>query len=576
MEKDLTHTRLALASLLGAVLLLIACRPQKEYFPGEASDAIVVDQIGYEPGTQKQALLRMDAATFQLTTLEGEVVFEGEPSGAKAWSLSGDTVRIADFSAFETPGTYRVTVPGKAVSAPFEIGSNLYRSLASAALKSYYYARCGADIPETYGGKWHRKGGHPDTLVLVHASAADEHRPEGTPIASPGGWYDAGDYGKYIVNSSITTWTLLMSAALNGAFHEEQNLNIPESGDMLPDILNEALVNLSWMMTMQDPHDGGLYHKLTTKAFDGFIMPDATSAQRYVVQKSTPASLDFAATMAAASRVLKQHGLTDLAGEMEDRAVRAWAWAEEHPDVFYRQPEDISTGAYPDSSLVDERFWAASELYLTTGENRYKEVLLDQYAPPVTPKWDVVNTLGAISLLTSEKRGEFGAFEHDFLAYAARLIQRETSNPYRISTDAFAWGSNSDVANDGMLKLVAFQLSNDAAYVASARNDLHYLLGRNATAYCFVTGFGSKSPRHPHNRIMAADGIDDPIPGYLVGGPNTIVLTDCEPEHVSRSSYPAASYTDTQCSYSTNETAINWNAPLVFLSSGISNLPGAD
>jgi endoglucanase len=123
-----------------------------------------------------------------------------------------------------------------------------------------------------------------------------------------------------------------------------------------------------------------------------------------------------------------------------------------------------------------------------------------------------------------------------------------------------------------MLKLVAFFLTGDAAYAASARNDLHYLLGRNATGYCFVTGYGSKSPRHPHNRIMAADGVDEPIPGFLVGGPNTVVLTDCEPENVVRSNFPAASYTDTQCSYSTNETAINWNAPLVFLSSGISSL----
>ena len=572
MDTNTSRTRFALASLMGAMLLSQACDRPKENLPNGSSGDILIDQIGYEPGTEKLALLTTDSERFVVTTLEGDVVFEGETSGPQYWDLSGDTVRIADFSALVTPGTYRISVPGKALSAPFEIGNHLYRNLADAALKSYYYARCGTDIPETYGGKWHWKGGHPDTLVLVHASAADQHRPEGTSISSPGGWYDAGDYGKYIVNSSITTWTLLMSAALNREYHQQQNLNIPESEDEVPDILNEALVNLNWMMTMQDSNDGGLYHKLTTKAFDGFIMPDATTAQRYVVQKSTPASLDFAATLARASRLLEQNGMTDLAGQMQARAQNAWSWAEEHPEKYYRQPEDFSTGAYADTSLVDEWFWAASELYLSTGDEKYKEKLMGLYTPPVTPKWDVVNALGVISLLTSDRRGEFREYERDFLAYVDGMLRKERSNPYRISTDSFAWGSNSDIANDGMLKLVAFFLTGDAAYAGSARNDLHYLLGRNATGYCFVTGYGSKSPRHPHNRIMAADGVDEPIPGFLVGGPNTVVLTDCEPENVVRSNFPAASYTDTQCSYSTNETAINWNAPLVFLSSGLSRL----
>ena len=135
--------------------------------------------------------------------------------------------------------------------------------------------------------------------------------------------------------------------------------------------------------------------------------------------------------------------------------------------------------------------------------------------------------------------------------------------------EEFAWGSNSDVGNDGMLKIIAYDLTADQRYLKAAQNDLDYLLGRNTTGYCFVTGFGSQSPLKPHNRIMAADGIEAPIPGYIAGGPNTIVPNDCEPEIVDRSTFPAASYADVQCSYSTNETAINWNAPLVFLSSGL-------
>lgn len=561
-----------LAVILGAALLSNACNQVRKDFSSAYANDILINQIGYEAGTQKQALLRIAANAFSLINQEGVVVFEGKTTAPKFWDLSGDTVRIADFSKFDKPGTYRLLVRENIVSHPFEIGEKLYSRLADAALKSYYYARCGEDILEPYGGKWHWQGGHPDTNVVVHTSAADKYRPEGTPITSHGGWYDAGDYGKYIVNSSITTWTLLLSAGLNGEYHEGQDLNIPESENEIPDVVDEALVNLKWMMTMQDPNDGGTYHKLSTKDFDGFLMPEETSKQRYVVQKSTPAALDFAATMAAASRILEEYGITDLADQMKASAIKSWLWAEKHPEVYYIQPEDISTGAYKDTSLVDEWFWASSELYLLTGEKKYKEILLDTYQGPVTPKWDVVNSLGVISLLTSGKREEFQDLEQDFLAYADGMLQKEKSSSYLISTDAFAWGSNSDVANEGMLKLVAFLLTKDSAYGSSARNDLHYILGRNATGYCFVTGYGSKSPLHPHNRIMAADGIEAPIPGYIVGGPNTIVLTDCEPEDIERSPYPAASYTDTQCSYSTNETAINWNAPLVFLSSGINIL----
>lgn len=533
-----------------------------------AKDHILINQIGYPVDAPKKALVRIDGEEFILKNTAGSIVFNAPLGDRKYWELSGDEVAVADFSSFTVPGEYTLCV-NERCSYPFEIGTNLYDEIADAALKSYYYARTGVNIEPKYGGKWSYEAGHPDTKVFVHASAADANRPEGSMISSPGGWYDAGDYGKYIVNSSITTWTILQSLRTFVQYHTEQNLNIPESDNAFPDILDEALVNLTWMMTMQDPNDGGLYHKLTTKNFDDFIMPAATTKPRFVVMKTTSATLDFASTMAMASRTLESYGLSDLAGTMEKAASDAWNWAIANPDVFYVQPDDISTGAYEDTSFVDEWFWASAEMYLLTGETQFKEKMMEFYQEPITPKWDVVNALGVISLLTSDRRSEFAEIEEDFIAYADLMLEKEKTSPYYISTDQFAWGSNSDVANDGMLKLIAFKLTGDEKYVASAQNDLDYLLGRNATGYSFVTGFGDKTPLDQHNRIMGADGIEEPIPGYISGGPNTIVLTDCEAQGVIRSTFPAASFTDTQCSYSTNETAINWNAPFVFLSTGL-------
>lgn len=536
------------------------------------SDAILLNQVGYPTNAAKKALIRSDADRFEIKDSDGKTVYTGTLSSSSFWELSGDAVSIADFSEIKDKGAYVLCINDADCSAPFEIGDALYEDLADAALKTYYYSRVGVDIEEEFGGKWNWKAGHPDTEVMIHASAADENRPEGIILSSPGGWYDAGDYGKYIVNSSITTWTILQSYILNTEYHQNQNLNIPESGNDVPDILDEALVNLKWMMTMQDPSDGGLYHKLTTKNFDGFKMPDETTAQRYFLQKSTSATLDFASTIATASRIYKENGFPSLATKMKEQAKSAWNWALKNPDVFYNQPGDVSTGAYPDTSLVDEWFWASAEMYVLTGENKYKTSMMKYYEKPITPKWDVVNALGVISILTSDKRSEFKSMEKDFIAYADHMLEKEASSPYLISMNQFAWGSNSDVANDGMLKLVAYQLTGDKKYVASAQNDLDYILGRNATGFSFVTGFGDKTPLDQHNRIMGTDGIDEPMPGFISGGPNTIVLTDCEAQGVVRSEFPAASFTDTQCSYSTNETAINWNAPLVFLTSGLESL----
>lgn len=563
-------------SFLSLLFLGVGVTACVKNVPSTVSENILINQVGYPTLSEKKALIRSDASNFVLKDTNGKTVFNGTIGDYQYWDLSGDSVRIADFSDFSKPGDYQLCINDTLCSNIFRIGEEIYKELADAALKSYYYARCSEAIPEEFGGKWHRASGHPDTSAMIHSSAADALRPEGFIISSPGGWYDAGDYNKYIVNSSITTWTILQSLVLNEAYHKSQQLNIPESGNDLPDILDEALVNLKWMMTMQDPNDGGVYHKLTTKSFDGFIMPNETSEQRYIIRKSTSAALDYAATMAAASRVMIAYEMEDLAEQMKNNAVRAWDWAVQNPDDFYIQPEDISTGAYGDTSYVDEWFWAGAELYLLTNDSKYNEKMMENYQAPITPKWDVVNALGIISLLISDQETEFQQIETDFIAYADLMLEKEKACPYLISMDKFAWGSNSDVANDGMLKLVAYQLTGDEKYVASAQNDLDYILGRNATGYSFVTGFGHKTPMVPHNRIMAADGVEEPIPGYIVGGPNTIVLTDCEPEEVERSAFPAASFTDTQCSYSTNETAINWNAPLVFLASGLEQIQASE
>ncbi|MBX9852772.1 MAG: glycoside hydrolase family 9 protein [Cytophagaceae bacterium] len=178
-----------------------------------------------------------------------------------------------------------------------------------------------------------------DNNVLVHNSAANAFRPTGTIISSPRGWYDAGDYNKYIVNSGITTYTVLSLYEQYPLYFDTVNLNIPESGNTLPDILDEALWNVRWMLTMQDPSDGGVYHKLTTADFSGTVMPHINTSTRYVVQKSTGATLNFAAVMAQAARIFSLYPtqLPGLADSCINASVNAWIWSRKNPNVQYNQ-----------------------------------------------------------------------------------------------------------------------------------------------------------------------------------------------------------------------------------------------
>lgn len=535
-----------------------------------ATEIILVNQAGYLTGARKVALIRADAGVFELVdATTGRKVFAAEPGEPLFWELSGDTVCAADFSAFSKPGTYRICLEGSDLcSAPFRIGEDVYSEITREAVRSYYLNRSGIEITEEYGGKWARPAGHPDTAVIIHASAASAGRPAGTVISSPGGWYDAGDYNKYIVNSSITNYTLLLFYQMFPDYCRALTLNIPESGNDIPDLVDELLWNLKWYLTMQDPADGGVYHKLTNLNFCGFVMPHEATDPRYVVMKSTAATLDFAAVTAMAYRVFvndTSEELQTLAATCLEASDKAMKWAETNPDVIYVQPSDVSTGAYGDDNLSDELFWARAERALA--RSAVPGQGFTEGIRAVTPSWNQSETLGLISLALGREES-FAAVREAasklLITYADELLEKSASCPYRISLDRFAWGSTSDVANQAMIKIVAMKLTGSDKYLPSVQADLDWLLGTNPTGYCFVTGSGTLSPMNIHHRPSGADGVPEPVPGFLVGGPNTVVMNDCQPP-VERSLFPAKSYSDVECSYSTNEIAINWNAPLVFL-----------
>ncbi|HEX2934179.1 MAG TPA: glycoside hydrolase family 9 protein [Bacteroidales bacterium] len=555
------------------LLMIIACLLGIiNAYSAESADLILINQVGYAPKASKVALIRANVTQFDVIDVAtGKSIFRGKTGQPEYWKYSGDTVRVADFSSVSKPGKYKISIGKKfPESAVFSIGTNLYAGLSRAAIKALYFNRCSFAIDQKYAGKYSRAAGHPDTVVLVHESAASEARPAGTVISSPGGWYDAGDYNKYIVNSGISTYTLLLFCQMYPAYCKALNTNIPESGNAIPDPLDEALYNLRWMLTMQDPNDGGVYHKLTNKNFDAFIMPEKATTPRYVVQKTTSAALDFAAVMAMAYRLFSESDvqeLKDLSTTCLNAANRAYAWAKANPHQIYKQPSDVVTGTYGDNNLSDEFFWASAELALSNKNPTLITKNQIDSLPVSAPSWGNVRTLGILSLaftndpgFKDQRNAALAALEQ----YNKVLLEKYRNSPYRVSLDFFHWGSNSDVANQAMLKIVECKITGNRELLPSIQADADYILGRNATGYCFVTGFGSKTLMNIHHRPSGADGIPEPIPGFLSGGPNVDTFADCG-ENAGRSKFPAKSFMDSECSYSTNEIAINWNAPLFFL-----------
>ena len=361
--------------------------------------AIHVDQAGYPSGMPVLAMLALssDETPARAATLH-RVDGKFQPDrivpieDASVEPQSGDRLQLIKAPANLAAGEYRLSVAGKGESPKFTVGSDVYRRPFRLAVRSFTGQRCGTavslapDFPEFKYPACHLGNAH------FHASSG-----KSGPADMDGGWHDAGDYGKYIVNSGITTGQLLWAYEWHSGKLRGLNLDIPESGSKTPDFLSEIKWNLDWMLKMQDA-DGGVWHKATTANFPGMIMPQDDKQPTLVIgnakspYKTTASTADFAAVTSIAARVYRPFDRT-YADKCLAAAERAWKWLESNADNAYgRNPEGISTGGYGDDKLADERLWAAAELFRTTRAKPYDDyfksiylalapLLSDGYAP---------------------------------------------------------------------------------------------------------------------------------------------------------------------------------------------------
>lgn len=555
------------------------CNPAAEYLLPEESPQIRLNQIGFYPAGDKLAIVVDSQATrFSLYRWgEEEPVYSGTLSDEGRWQYSMERVQKADFSAYEDTGTFYLSIPGLGRSAPFVIQASVHADLFKATMKSFYYLRCSSPLEERWAGPWAHPMAHADQDVMIHASAASAGRKVGTRVSAPKGWYDAGDYGKYTPTATFATWEMLHLYETYPDYMNKISWEIPESANDWPDLLDEAKWSLDFLLDMQEPTEGFVYHKLTTVKHARKVMPQADLGQRFMVGKGTAATLSFAAVMAQAARVLRPFDRA-YADRCLEAARKAWKWGRAHPDVaFMKNPEGIHTGTCKDDFFGDDLNWAATELYLTTGEDSFFLATngLGEDRLKQMPNRRNTQVLPYLSLLLHQdalaRTGKETAIRKTFLhladRYCAYTVKESAyQTPIGFKKTDFNWGSNGKLAGQGIVLLGAWHHTGEERYHVAALGALDYLLGRNALNLCFVTGYGQRAPLNIHHRPSYADGVAEPVPGFLAGGPQNIVKAD---RCTYPNSLPALRYLDDWCSFTTNEVAINWNAPLVHLVGGI-------
>lgn len=534
--------------------------------------AVLCNQVGYLPQGRKTAVLTA-GEHFKVMKAEpgqgdGQIIMEGEAQDAGVDAASGDHVRVAEFSRITQNGVYYVQNELGEKSHCFRIGQDVYRAIQNDMAKALYYQRCGCELQEAYAGVYR----HP----VCHAHKAVLWADRGVEKEVSGGWHDAGDYGRYISPAAVAVGHLLYAYQLFPDSFKD-SLNIPESGNGVPDVLNECRYELEWMLKMQD-EEGGAYHKLTSERHADFIMPQEDHAQFYLFPVSSMATADYAASMALASRVYRAYD-----GAFADRlwtaAKKAYGWLECHPEyVGFRNPESCNTGEYDDVCDLDERLWAAAEMLVTTGEAKYQEQidkLLKEDLTKTDFGWTDVSGFAALAILADQSHrastGSAADLRSAVLAEADRLVNVAAQSGYGVAMEPedYVWGSNMVVLNRGMLlvlaALVTGQEDRKSIYEQTALAQLDYLLGKNAVDYSYVTGYGEHAYRNPHNRPTECDGIELPMPGWVSGGPFKTPCDEVGRAHIPEGTPPMKCYLDHVACYSLNEITIYWNTPAVFV-----------
>ncbi|RYE08151.1 MAG: glycosyl hydrolase family 5 [Hyphomicrobiales bacterium] len=567
---------------------------------------IRVNQLGYLPDGPKRATLVSEASgplPFSLRDASGATLFEGTTTPRGLDPSAGLKVHTLDFTAADATGSSLIIAVDGETSYPFAIAPGLYAPLVVDALSYFYPVRSGIAIDAAIAGEGY---GRPAGHLSVAPNKGDADVPCQPPAASAkvygepwscdyrldvtGGWYDAGDHGKYVVNGGISVAQLMAAFRRASRAGEpdvvgDGTLRLPEQGNGVPDILDEARWELEWMLKMVVPDGqplaGMVHHKIHDNEWTGIpLLPSNDDKQRELHRPSTAATLNFAAVAAAGARHFAFYD-KPFADRLLLAARKSYQAALDNPAIFAPAADgDSGGGPYDDTELSDEFYWAAAELTLATGDPAYRA---DLYASPhwagdiFDPDgfgWQSVGAFARLTLALEPASGFSGpqaaALRQSVLDGADKFLALQAGEPFGQSyspvSGKYEWGSSHLVVQNAIVLATAYDISGAEKYRQGALEAMDYLLGRNALNLSFITGYGTRYAHNQHSRWFARSvnaEMPEPPRGALAGGPNSSIQDPvAQGLFAERGCAPQLCYVDDIQAWSVNEITINWNAAL--------------
>jgi endoglucanase len=558
-----------------------------------------VNQLGYVPGWPKRATWISDAegsVPFAVWDQSGSVIYTGrsEPWTPRPEPTSGLSVHVLDFTELEVRDVGLWIAVGSERSNRFEVSNRLYDHLTVDALRLFYLMRSGTRILDSIAPGYGRPAGHAgqppnrgDKAVRAWTGIDAEQlypgwRCEGVFDVS-GGWYDAGDYGKYVTSGAIAAWQLLSTIDLL------RKTKSARTKSLVNPLVNECRWQLDWLLRMQvpagDPLSGMAFHRVHGTQWSPMPgWPHEDPTERVLHRPSTGATLQLAAVAAQGARLLRG---TDpaYAATLLNAAGVAYEAAQRHPTLI--APDDhakFGGGPYADNRLEDDWYWAAAELWLATGRDRYLAHVVSspEHAADAfeLAGFDFDRVTGPARLdlaLAGTELADHERVINSVQAGADRLVELQNQQPWGqpyAPIEGWDWGSNGRILNNLVVIAVAHLLSGDSRYAAAVAEGMDYLLGRNALGQSYLTGYGSDYSAHQRTRQFGHDldpAFPPPPPGALAGGANSRPSPDFPYDSRLVGLPPQCCYLDEPTSEVTNDVCIRWNAPLVWIATYLSS-----
>lgn len=536
-------------TLFGLALLLLQLAPG---LPA-ASTNVRVNSIGFLPGLNKRATVFSAAGSNTFTVRrasDSSAAFTGFLSAAAVNSDTGESLRQANFDALTETGTFYVDVASVGSSVNFKVGANVYNPSLRLNMMGFYNQRCGVATSQTYNSEtWGHAACHTGDAFMDHYDGSS-----GVQRDATGGWHDAGDYNKYIINAAAAVAPMLHAWLWHKA--KLQDMVLPQGVNAaLPDFLEELKWELDWMKKMQFP-DGRVSDKVTVwGGFEAYyLMPQDHTDPRYFTTWGTAEIASFTAVMALGARVFQPYDSAYAAG-LQAAADLSYAYLQANPGNVTANISGTPQGNYTQSD-GDARLWAAAEMWESTGSAAALADIEARMTAMGADKsdsyfdWNNLSNFGTYTYALSARPGRNATLvadvRGDIVQDGNDLTNARNSHGYGRAATSYFWGANGIVARFGYVLDAAYQISGNINHLNALQDQLGWIYGRNYFCRSFVTGDGVDPPLYPHDRESSSDAAISPKPGHLVGG-----------GHPS-----ATSWLDDASRADFNEIAINWDGAM--------------